>query len=206
MQLVRGYICIRRVITGFGRLGAVTAMDLYNIVPDAVAFAKGMGSGIVPIGAALLNDNLSNSYSEFEDVSPTFAWTPLACAVSKANIDLLLKEKLPEKAMKKGKYLLNQLNYLFYKYLPDNTGEIRGVGMIIGIELVNNRKEKKPFSRLIQRLSLGLVRNGLMICETWNFKVIFICPPLNISQSQINEALNIIENELRKLSTNNKIS
>ncbi len=187
------------VITGFGRLGAVTAMELYDIVPDAVAFAKGMGAGIVPIGAALLNENLSEAYSKYEDVSGTFAWTPFACAVSKANIDLLLKEKLPEKAMIKGKYLLEQLNLMFHKYLPDNTGEIRGVGMLIGIELVYNHTDKKPFIRLIQRLSLGLVRNGLMICESWNFEIILICPPLNISSDQIETALKIIENELKKL-------
>ena len=189
------------VITGFGRLGAFTAMELYQIVPDAVAFAKGMGNGIVPVGAALLNENLSDAFSNYEDVSGTFAWTPLACAVSKANIDLLLKEKLPEKAKMNGEYLLKQLNYLFYKYLPENTGEIRGVGMLIGIELVNNNIEKKPFIRLIQRLSLGLVRNGLMICESWNFDVIFICPPLNISQNQIETALNIIESELKKIAS-----
>ncbi len=193
------------VITGFGRLGAFTAMELFGIIPDAVAFAKGMGGGIVPIGTALLNEKLSSSFSEHEDVSATFAWTPLACAVAKANIDILLKEKLSDRAKIKGEYLLNRLNYLFNKYIPEKVGEIRGKGMLIGIELVNNQNEKLNDIRLIQRLSLGLVRNGLMVCETWNFEVIFICPPLNISQEQIDLALNIIENELKKISEKNRL-
>jgi 4-aminobutyrate aminotransferase-like enzyme len=185
------------VITGFGRLGALTAMELYDITPDAVAFAKGMGAGIIPIGATLFNKELSEAISESEDISATFAWTPLACAVAKANIDILTNEKLQEKAKVKGEYLLINLNYLFNKYIPYRTGEIRGVGMLIGIELVNNLKEKKHDIRLMQRLSLGMVRNGLMVCESWNFETIFICPPLNISNNQIDAALNIIENELK---------
>ncbi len=187
------------VITGFGRLGALTAMELFDIVPDAVAFAKGMGGGVIPIGAAMLSEPLAKALGEYEDVSPTFAWTPIACAVAKTSIELTIREDLSGQAAAKGDYLLQKLRILFEQYLPEYTGEIRGRGLLIGIELVNNQEERKPHVRLAQRLSLGLVRSGLMICESWDFHIMLLCPPLNISQDHLDKAIAIFEKELQGL-------
>ncbi len=188
------------VITGFGRLGMLTGMDMFNVVPDAVSFGKGMGGGFIPIGASVLSKDLAEVFSKYEDVSATFAWTPLACVAAKSNIELIIKEDLALKSKDKGFYLMEQLQFLFNKYIPEQLGEVRGKGLLIGVELVENQLSKKPAIRLIKTLTFSLIRNGLMVCTSWDFQVLIFMPPLNISNSDIDKALDIVESQLQFIS------
>lgn len=187
------------VITGFGRIGAMTSMELFNVIPDAITFAKGMGGGTVPIGAAMLSERLAKALEPFEDVSATFAWTPIACAAANANIRVIERNQLCHRAKEKGAELLDKVKSLFNTYLPENTGEVRGKGLLIGVEFVNNQYEKVFFKRLNQRLSLTLVRSGLMICQSWDYNVLLICPPLNMPDEDLELGLQILEIELKKM-------
>lgn len=193
------FLVFDEVLTGFGRLGALTASKLFDIQPDAISFAKGMSSGYTAIGAAVLNAELSNSMKKFEDVSSTFAWTPLSCCITKTNINLIIKENLSANANIEGLYLLQSVNKLFKQYLPSNLGEIRGVGLMIGIELVKDTDSKTPNKRLSQMFIIESFRNGLMICASWDFQVIILMPPLNITRQEINEGLNKLELTLKNL-------
>jgi 4-aminobutyrate aminotransferase-like enzyme len=189
------------VITGFGRLGTLTGMDAFNIFPDAVSFGKGMGGGFIPIGASLMKNELAEIFTNIEDVSATFAWTPIACVAAKANIELMIRENLAKHAQIKGVYIKEQIHFLFEKYLPENLGEVRGMGLLIGVELIENQISRKPVPhRLMQTLTYGLIRNGLMVCTSWDFQVIIFMPPLNISDTDVNKALNILESQLQLFS------
>jgi acetylornithine/succinyldiaminopimelate/putrescine aminotransferase len=93
-----------------------------------------MCSGYVPIGAAIMTSELSDHLCRnFNDVTSTYAWTPLACAVALANINLIIQEKLDSNAQVMGQYLINRLEEVFNCYLPDETGDIRGKGLMIGV-------------------------------------------------------------------------
>ena len=87
-------LIVDEVLTGFGRTGSLFAVDKMEIVPDVLTLSKGMCSGYVPIGAAIMTSVLSdNLCRNFNDVTSTYAWTPLACAVALANINLIIQEK-----------------------------------------------------------------------------------------------------------------
>lgn len=185
------------VITGFGRIGALTAMEKFGIIPDAVSFAKGLGGGMIPIGATLLNKDLAESIEKYQDVTSTFAWTPLACAVAIANIEVLIEENLPGEANVKGEYLISKLTDLCSKYIPEKIGGIRGVGLLIGIEL------KKPGSAEIdfdstEKLYNQLIKKGLMVSTSWLMDVVIMMPPLNITYSDIDKGLNIFEDCIKE--------
>lgn len=187
------------VITAFGRAGHMTLSEYWDLEPDAISFGKGMGGGTIPIGSAVMTEELAAGVDAWEDVSPTFAWTPLACAAAAANIQLILDEELCHRSRHLGEALLASTRRLFARYLPDQTGEVRGMGMMIGVELVTDLASKDPAYSLTRRLIIGLVRAGLMIKVSWDLRVLIFMPPLNISELDIERALTIIEEQLAKL-------
>lgn len=196
----RGVVfALDEVMTGFGRLGWMTAAEGFGLEPDAISFGKGMGGGTVPIGAAMLSEPLAAALTEYEDVSPTFAWTPLACAAAVANIGLILDEELPGRSLRLGADLLADVRRLFHSYLPDRTGDVRGQGLMIGIELVLDQESHEPALSLMRRLVISLVRGGLMVKVSWDFRVIILMPPLNVSRSDLTRALSILEAQLKRL-------
>jgi 4-aminobutyrate aminotransferase-like enzyme len=192
------------VITGFGRLGAMSAAELYHIQPDAIAYAKGMGSGYVPVGAALLNTDLAEALRRYEDVTPTFSWTPLACAAACANIRLIQAENLPIKALQSGIFLLENIRRLFEAWLPDQTAEVRGQGMAIGVELVKDKENLEPAPRLVNKLLLAFFKEGLMCCASWDSRVLVLLPPLTLSQPEMESGLAIMERVLRRYGSASK--
>ncbi len=193
------YLVFDEVLTGFGRLGAITASELFDIKPDAISFAKGISNGYAAIGAALLNEELAEGLKKYEDVSATFAWTPLSCVVAKTNIEIILSENLPDNALTKGEILLEQVNHLFRKYLPDNTGDVRGIGLMIGIELVEDQTSKIPDRKKMRKFVIAALRNGLMVCASWDFQAIVLMPPLTITNREIYEGLDLIEMTLKEI-------
>ena len=177
----------------------MTLSEYWDLEPDAISFGKGMGGGTIPIGAAVMTDELAEGVMAWEDVSPTFAWTPLACAVALANIQLIQEEDLCDRSQKLGTHLLSRVRTLFDTYVPGHVGQIRGMGMMIGIELVKSAGAKEPDFSMMRRLTISLVRAGLMIKVSWDFRVLILMPPLNISQEDIERALSILEAQLSHL-------
>lgn len=194
-------LIIDEVLTGFGRTGSLFAVDQMGIVPDVITLSKGMCSGYIPIGAAIMTSELSDHLSKsYNDVTSTYAWTPLACAVALANIDLIINEKLDLNAQKMGTYLKDRLNEVFNRYLPEKTGEIRGKGLMIGVELVKDKKTKEPAHFLGKKIILACQKNGLIIAAAWNWNVLVFLPPLIVTTEEADRGLNILEDTLRRYS------
>ena len=192
-------IIIDEVLTGFGRTGSLFAVDQMEILPDVLTLSKGMCSGYVPIGAAIMTSELSDYLCRnFNDVTSTYAWTPLACAVALENINLIIQEKLDSNAKKMGAYFMNRMGEIFNRCLPDETGDIRGKGLMIGVELVKDRKTKEPAHFLGKKIVLACQKNGLIIGAAWDWNVLVFLPPLNITQSEADKGLNILEDTLRR--------
>jgi 4-aminobutyrate aminotransferase-like enzyme len=201
----RVFLVFDEVLTGFGRLGSMTATELFGVQPDAISFAKGMSAGYTAIGAAVVNEELAAGIKKYEDVSATFAWTPLSCCIAKANINLIQKDRLVDNAVQQGKVLLEQTTLLFERYLAGHTGDIRGLGLMIGIELVSDRISKVPDKKLTQKFVIAAFRQGLMVCASWDFQVVILMPPLNISESEVQEGLSRMESVLKAISPVMKI-
>ncbi|MBK7726849.1 MAG: aspartate aminotransferase family protein [Dehalococcoidia bacterium] len=177
------------VINGFGRTGKWFASELYNFEPDLMTMAKGLSSGYLPIAAVGVSDRVAR---EFQGEKArtfaggiTFGTHPVACAVALANLQIIERENLVENAARNGAYLLQRLNSL--KESHPTIGEVRGQGLLIGVEIVKDPATRAPFPEsddLAGKLSAALVRNGIL-SRAGN--LVNIAPPLVISEAECDD-------------------
>ena len=166
------------VQTGLGRTGKMFAVDHYNVVPDILTTAKSLGGGVMPIGAFTATAKIWEKYitSPFLH-SSTFGGNPLACAAAIATIRVLQDENIVERSATMGAYFLAQLVTLQQAF-PDVIQEVRGKGLMIGIELT-----KEGIGGLVMS---EMINKGILVAYTLNNpKVIRIEPPLIISRELV---------------------
>jgi len=173
------------VQTGFGRTGKHFAMEHWGVVPDLVTFAKGMGGGM-PLGAFVGRRQLMTTLSTDPPLShvTTFGGHPVSCAAALAGLDVLLDEGLAEQAEKKGAQIRQRLKRLAQKHKAIR--EIRGKGLMIGLEL-DSAESTQAFVR--QVFDDGLILGWTLHSD----RVIRIMPPLNLTENELEEGLQIIE-------------
>ncbi|BBB92990.1 MAG TPA: aminotransferase class III-fold pyridoxal phosphate-dependent enzyme [Methylomusa anaerophila] len=179
------------VQTGLGRTGKMFAVDHYQVVPDIMATAKALGGGVMPIGAFTARPHIWDKYmtSPFLHTS-TFGGNPLACAAAVAAIHTIREEGLVDKAAAMGDYLFSGLFHL-YKTFPDVIQEVRGKGLLIGIDLT-----KEGIGGF---LMAELIGKGVLAAYTLNNpKVIRIEPPLIITREQVDKVVHIFAGALEK--------
>lgn len=182
------------VQTGLGRTGAMFAVEHYGVVPDIITMAKALGGGVMPIGAFTARPAVWEKFidSPFLHTS-TFGGNPLACAAGVAAIEVIREEGLVEKARTKGDYFLGQLQQLAASY-PDVIKEVRGKGLMIGLELT-----KEGAGGL---LMAELVEKGVLAAYTLNNpRVIRLEPPLVITTAQIDRVLRHLGEAVAKAHT-----
>ncbi len=184
--------------TGFGRLGAMFASELYDVYPDILTFGKAIAGGF-PLAGVMQRDDLKPP--EPASDSFTFAHFPVSFAAAIATLDVIQEEGLIEKAVKMGAYFTGRLKELQKKY--ETIGDIRGPGLMIGIELVKERKTKQPANDICHNIVKEAVSHGVIFGES-KFKglgnVLKIKPPLVISESQAQRVLEVFEMLLKKYS------
>ncbi len=172
------------VQTGFGRTGAMFASELFNLQPDITTVAKGMGGGY-PIGAVLANEDVASAFKP-GDHGSTFGGNPLGCAAATATIEVLMDEKLPERAAELGAYFMEKLRQTLGGH--DAVREIRGLGLMIGIELNTGCAGVVDGAR-----EMGLLVN----CTAE--RVVRLVPPLVIKKEEIDAAVDILANVISGL-------
>jgi 4-aminobutyrate aminotransferase-like enzyme len=182
-------LILDEVMTGVGRVGAFSAAEKYNIQPDAMTLAKGLSGGYMPLATAVMNQELKDGLQKYEDVSATLAWTPLGCAATMANLRLLQQERIPEHAALIGERLFKGVQELCERELPEHVGEIRGSGMMVGIEIVQDRLSRTPAPSLTRRIVLHAWRAGLMIGTSWDWRCIILMPPLTLDEGSLANGL-----------------
>ena len=164
---------------GIGRSGKFFAFEYAKIKPDIVPIAKGIGGGF-PIGAVLVNKKVASGMKPGTHGS-TFGGNPLAMSAGNAVMDIMFKKGFLNNVGKNGKYFINQLDKIRNKY-PKVIKEVRGKGLLIGLCLHVNQ------AKFIQKL---LENNLLTVRAAEN--VVRLLPPLNVTKSEINLGLKIIE-------------
>ena len=169
---------------GVGRSGDFFAFEQSKIKPDIVPIAKGIGGGF-PIGAVLVNKKVASGMKPGTHGS-TFGGNPLAMSAGNAVMDKMFKKGFLNNVSKNGKYFINQLNKIKNKY-PKIIKEVRGKGLLIGLCLYVNQ------TKFVQKL---LDNNLLTVRAAEN--VVRLLPPLNVTKSEINLSLKIIEKVCKK--------
>jgi putrescine aminotransferase len=180
---------VDEVICGFGRTGKWFGSDTYGIEPDMINMAKGLSSGYQPIAAVGIGGRIGEAiFNSSEEWSHGFTYSghPVACAVALANLDVMQKEKLVEKAGGEiGAYFQKKL-----KELEDHplVGETRGVGLIGGIELVKDKKTREKYPSELDvgyRCRVHCFDNGLVMRAIGDTMV--LSPPLVITKGELDE-------------------
>ena len=190
------------VMSGFGRTGEWFAVDHWNVVPDLMTMAKGLTSGYAPLGAVAMRPEISDFFSErVYHGGLTFNSHPISLAAAIANINVLQQDHLIEHSAKMGVPLRRQLTELGER-LP-SIGDVRSIGLFGVIELVRNRDSKEPLltdtseGPVMGRLRNFFLEQGLFLYT--HKHTILIIPPLIITQEQLEDGFNIIDEGLRMI-------
>ena len=178
-------LILDEIQTGLGRTGKLFAFEWEDARPDILVLGKALGGGVYPVSAALANDDVMNVIGPNEHGS-TFGGNPLAAAVGIASIDVIIEEKLPERARKLGEYFLNELKKIESPFIK----EVRGKGLLIGVEIKEEHGTARPFCEKLATL-------GILAKETHE-QVIRFAPPLVITKEEIDWALERIEKVLKE--------
>lgn len=178
-----------------GRTGKLFAFENYDIEPDILCLGKGLGGGIIPmaamIGRSKYNVAPENSLGHF-----THEKSPIGATAALATLDYIEKENLLEKVNEKSIIVEKTLKELKDKYTI--IGDIRGIGLLWGIELVTNRTTKEKATEAAEKVMYECLRNGLSF-KVSQGNVLSLVPALTISEEELFDALNILENAIRKV-------
>lgn len=186
------------VQTAFARMPAMFACELYDVVPDIIIYGKGIGGGF-PLAGTLSKEGLP--IFEPGDHGFTFGHFPLSLVAALENIKMIEEDNLINRCKSLGERIINQLNIFKDKY--EIIGDIRGSGLMIGIELVKNRKTKEPAINETQRIAEEAMQMGIIFgTSKYNGlgNVIKIKPPIVITNKQIDRVMDVFEKLLIKYS------
>jgi 4-aminobutyrate aminotransferase len=181
------------VQSGIGRTGKWFAIEHWNVEPDIICSAKALASGL-PIGATVAKAKIMD-WTEGSHAS-TFGGNPLSCAAAAAVLEVIKEEKLLENANKQGAYALKRLGEL--KERSKIVGDVRGKGLMIGVELVEDKESKKPAAQKAAQVIIRSWKRGVAIV-TCGASTIRIVPPLTIQREMLDTALDIVEDTIEEV-------
>lgn len=188
------FIC-DEVQSGFGRTGKMFAIEHYGVEPDILVTAKGIADGF-PMAAFTTREEIAAAFKPGDHLS-TFGGNPVSCAAAIANIDFMQEERLPQAAWEKGEYLMDRLESL-QSGLPI-VGEVRGLGLMVGIELVKDEK-LTPAAAEAEAVRDRCLARGVLVGVGGIFgNVVRVQPPLVITHEQIDEAVDTIAYALEQV-------
>jgi 4-aminobutyrate aminotransferase len=178
------------VQAGIGRTGKMFASEHWGVVPDVMTLAKGLGSGL-PIGAVVAKRAVMEKWTKGAHGN-TFGGNPICCAAALATLDLVERD-YAENAATVGEYFVSRLRELQSRH--EVIGEVRGKGLMLGMELVRDRASRAPARELAEGVLHRAFHNGLLLLSCGQSTVRFM-PPLLISKAQVDEAVSLLEPSL----------
>ncbi len=185
------------MLTGFGRTGTMWGCDHDGVVPDVMTVGKGIGGGF-PISGVISTDELTRHkpFGEPSGSSSSYGGNPLAAAAGLATLEIILKENLVQNAERVGAVMLSRLEALKEKYRF--VGDVRGKGLMLGIELVKDRSTKEPLPKeMTQALFQECLKRGLVaMCYS---HIIRINPPLIIREDTALKGLAILDDAMQAM-------
>jgi taurine--2-oxoglutarate transaminase len=197
-------LILDEVMAGFGRTGKWFACENWDVVPDIITLAKGINSGYVPLGAMVMSERIADWVRDRYFASGmTYSGHPLACAAAVASIEAFREESIVENAAAMGEVLGDGLARLADKH--ESIGEVRGLGLFYGVELVKDRETREPLVPFnasgesfapMARIAKAALERGLYLMMHWN--VIIVAPPLTITHEELDEGLASLDEALEQ--------
>jgi 4-aminobutyrate aminotransferase len=177
-------LIVDEVQSGMGRTGKWWAIEHYGVEPDMFTTAKGIASGM-PLGACVARKSVMDWGKGTH--GNTYGGNPISCAASLATIELIEEEYL-QNSTEMGQYALDALEEIMHRH--PSIGHIRGKGLMIGVEFVEDQETKQPAKALTERIVDLAFQNGLLLLSCAR-SVVRVAPPLSITKSEIDEGLQI---------------
>ena len=185
------------VQSGIGRTGKWFAIEHWGVEPDILCTAKALASGL-PLGATIAKakvmDWVPGSHAS------TFGGNPLSCVAASAVIEVVREEKLLENATKQGAYIMKRLGE--FKDRSEIVGDVRGKGLMIGMEIVEDKESKKPAPQKVTEIMMRSWKRGVNVI-TCGASTVRIAPPLIINKELIDASLDIIEDVTKEVEKEN---
>lgn len=178
------------VQSGFGRTGKMFAIEHYGVEPDLLAMAKGIADGF-PLSAFIARADIAAAFTPGDHLS-TFGGNPVCCAAALANIEALLDEDMPGNAMRRGEQLRQRLGA--FQERCALVGEVRGRGLMLGVELVTDLRQKTPGTNEARQVRARCREQGLLIGIGGVYgNVLRVQPPLVLTEAEADRACDILE-------------
>jgi 4-aminobutyrate aminotransferase/(S)-3-amino-2-methylpropionate transaminase len=183
--------------TGIARSGKMWAVEHFDVVPDILLTAKSLGGGTV-LSAVIGKQEIMDSV-DIGGLGGTFGGNPVSCIAALKVIEIIEEENLLAKAAELGRITKSRLTDMSAKYRL--IGDVRGLGSIVGVELVTDRTTKEPASEETSKIMSSCLERGLILMSCGALKnVLRLMFPLVISEDELNQGLDILEDALRELS------
>lgn len=188
------------VMVGFGRTGTMFAVENFDVVPDLITFAKGVNSGYIPLGGVIISEKIRNAYATTPyNGGLTYSGHPMGCAVGVETFKVFEEEKILERTKDLGERIVKpRLEEIKEKY--SIVGEVRGLGLFWGIELVKDKETRKPFvpfnasgddAAPMMQIAAHCKANG--VWPFIHFNRMHVAPPLVITEEDLIRGLDVYE-------------
>lgn len=183
--------------TGLGKLGKMFAYQVFGVKPDVLTVSKHLGGGLA-VSAAITTDEVSMRASRLGfSTGHSHSSDPLACAAGVASIDEIVENDLPKRALEIGAHWQSNMRALEQRY--ELIGDIRGRGLVQGIELVSDRYSKEPATEIAAEVYRQCLNHGLMFSVRGKYKnVLRFVPPFTTTEAQLDKATEILDAAMRK--------
>lgn len=199
------HLILDEVITGFGRTGKMFALEHWDVKPDIITVGKGMASGYSPIAAAIVKEEIIEELrasGDFISHGHTFGGHPVSCAAASACLDVILNDGLVDNSARMGEYLMKRLRELNHKII----GDVRGRGLLVGVELVRDKEKKSIFppdlevGKMVadEALKRGVKIFGLKGADSGLISdFLTLGPPLIVNREHIDRIVEVVDESLR---------
>ncbi len=188
-------LILDEIPTALGRTGRMFAFERYDIVPDMVVIGKGLGGGIMPIAALIVREELNTAMATRALGHYTHEKSPVACAAALATLDVIDEEGLLERSQSLGARAMADLRALQEKHTI--IGDVRGIGLLLGIELVEDRTTFARATDAADRVMYSCMSHGLSFKVTQG-NILTLTPPLTLSDAEWERALAILDAALQE--------
>ena len=194
-------LILDEIPTGLGRTGRMFACEHYGVIPDMLVLGKALGGGVFPLAALIAREGL-NVASDKALGHCTHEKNPVACAAGLATLHIIEQERLVERARTLGDYALEQMREMAKRHTL--MGDVRGLGLLMGIELLRDRKSRERATDEAEQVMYGALCRGLNFKVTMG-NILTLTPPLIISQAELDQALAILNDCIGKAEAARKI-
>jgi 4-aminobutyrate aminotransferase len=192
-------LVLDEIVTGFGRTGKMFYFEHDGFIPDIIACGKGMASGF-PVSAVITTDKITDAIGEGQGAyGSTFQGNPIGCVAALSTLDIIKEEGLVERAAQLGNHFMNTMKDLLRDC--QIVGDIRGIGMLLGIELVKDRRTKKPATEEATKVVQRATKKGLILQPPGGRfgNVLKLSPPVVITKEQLDEGIEVLSDTIKQI-------